>query len=156
MGVGGRGPGPTGSGLGLEPTFQVPKTPQPLTTSPVPWLTTTPWWNHPCWIINDGALLIYHHMCTYTTEGGNKGYSRPGFITKAWHMLLIHLDNTVTSCSVKNRPQTEKSLSAASVPGTCRGRDSSHNGWLYVDNFCTQVWLSVARSPRALLSHLHR
>lgn len=45
----------------------------------------------------DISSTVYIHC-----RGGNKGYSRPGFITKAWHMLLTHLDNTVTSCSVNN------------------------------------------------------
>lgn len=51
----------------------------------------------------DISSTVYIHR-----RGGNKGYSRPGFITKAWHMLLIHLDNTVTSCSVNNCPTEEE------------------------------------------------
>lgn len=109
--MGGKGPGPTGTGRGLqrkESTFQPPKTPQPSLEglSQVP--PQLPLWNHPCWIINRWAVLIYHQPCTYIAEGGNKGYSRPRLIAKAWHMLLIHLDNTVTSSSVKNCPTEEE------------------------------------------------
>ncbi len=120
--MGGKGPRPTGTGRGLqgrEPTFHARKTPQPTWRglSHVP--PQLPLWNHPRWIINRWAVLMYHQPCTYITEGGNKGYSGPGFITKARHMLLIHLDNTATSCSVNNRPTEEefgRSLTASHFP----------------------------------------
>lgn len=53
---------------------------------------------------------MYHQPCTYIVDRENKGYSRAGFITKAWHIVLIHPDNTVTSCSVNNCPGKEDFL----------------------------------------------
>lgn len=53
-------------------------------------------------------------------------------------MLLIHLDNTVTSCPVINC-QTEEEFVSASLPGTSQLMYSAHNGWLFVYNFYTQV-----------------
>lgn len=154
-----KGPGPYRHReriMGKGAHFSPPKTPQPSLPGLSHVSPQLPLWNHPRWIINRWAVLIYHQPCTYIVEGGNKGYSRPGFITKAWHMLLIHLDNTVTSCLVSNRPTGEEFVCNPHCQALPDAHYSAHNGWIFVYNFCTQVWLSVACSPCAPLSHLHR
>lgn len=146
--MGGKGPEPTGRGRGLqgkEPTFHTPKTPQlsPQDLSHI--LPQFPRWNHPRWIVNLRAALIYHLPSSYFVEGRrNKGYSGPGFITKAWHMLLIHLDNTVTSCAVSN--------CAAEVEFVCcltAGHFSTHTTPPIMDDylFIISIHKSTCQSP---------
>lgn len=108
----------------------------------------------PLWMIHLEVVLIYHQPCTYTAPE-NEGYSRPGFITKAWHMLLIHLDSSVTSCLV-NKCYVEGVLwvqLTARLFKLHATLPTPHNGWIFVDNFCTQVSVSASSTP---WPHLHR
>lgn len=58
-------------------------------------------------------------------------------------MLLIHLDNSVTSCSVNNRPNSRRVCMQPHCQALLDACNRTHNGWIFVYNFCTQVWLSV-------------
>lgn len=136
--------------------FSPPKTPQPSPQDLSHVSPQLPLWNHPRWIINLWAVLIYHQLSTYIVEGGNKGYSRLGFITKAWHMLLIHLDNTVTSCAVSNCSTEEEFVCTFTARHFL-----NHVTPPIMDEylFIISIHKSGCQSPahhRVLLSHLHR